>query len=211
MTNEIQLCIDNIRSAARSMKSLVDDLLSLEKIDSERQSAWVRFDLASLVQEVYEAQKASAGLKNQDLQLERPPEPVMVLGSTTQMRQAIANLINNASKYTPNDGKIMVRMRHESGRLAFEVEDNGLGIPADRQARLFQRFYRAKQPGTDNIPGTGLGLSLVKTVINRHGGDVWVRSVDGTGSTFGFWLPEPPPEMLPLLITDANPSAPAES
>jgi two-component system sensor histidine kinase VicK len=75
--------------------------------------------------------------------------------------------------------------------LQFEVEDNGYGIPTDRQAKLFQRFYRAKQPGTEDIPGTGLGLSLVKAVITRHGGDVWVRSVEGAGSTFGFWLPKP--------------------
>ena len=200
MTKEFQLCIDNIRVAARSMKSLVDDLLSLERIDSERQTAWVTFDLGALVQEVHELQQASAGLKHQSLLLERPAEAVLVLGSSTQMRQAVANLVSNASKYTRDEGRIVVRLREEAGRVTFEVEDNGLGIPQDRQTRLFQRFYRAKQPGTDNIPGTGLGLSLVKTVINRHGGDVWVRSVSGVGSTFGFWLPKAPHEVVPQRL-----------
>jgi signal transduction histidine kinase len=74
-------------------------------------------------------------------------------------------------------------------RVLFEVQDNGYGISEEKQARLFERFYRAQEPGTDHIPGTGLGLSLVKTVIERHGGEVWVRSKLGVGSTFGCWLP----------------------
>ncbi len=69
------------------------------------------------------------------------------------------------------------------------MQDNGYGISKERQQRLFQRFFRAHEPGTDHISGTGLGLSLVKTVIERHGGEVWVHSESSIGSTFGFWLP----------------------
>ena len=74
------------------------------------------------------------------------------------------------------------------GRLVFSIADDGFGISLERQARLFERFYRAREPGTDHIGGTGLGLSLVKTVVERHGGEVWFESVPGEGSTFGFSL-----------------------
>ncbi len=107
----------------------------------------------------------------------------------TQLRQAIANLIGNAVKYTPDEGRVDVRFAQGGQRLHFSVRDTGYGISPERQARLFERFYRAREPGTDHIPGTGLGLSLVKTVIERHGGQVWFESEVGAGSTFGFWLP----------------------
>ncbi|MHB8626901.1 MAG: GAF domain-containing protein [Aggregatilineales bacterium] len=183
--------VENIRYATRAMKALIDDLLSLEKIESEHSMKGETFDLAALTVEVVETQQASAGLKSQSLSLEPTAGSLKAVGNVTQMRQAMTNLVYNAIKYTPNGGRIVVRVHDGDHRLQFEVEDNGYGIPLDRQARLFQRFYRAKQPGTEDIPGTGLGLSLVKTVVTRHGGDVWVRSGDGAGSIFGFWLPKP--------------------
>ncbi len=191
--------VTNIRRSAASMKSLIDDLLTLEKVESERQSSWVQLDFSQLVQDTYEVQLASAALKQQTLLLERDPDTLMVFGSSTQLRQAVSNLINNAIKYTPEEGQIIVRLRQINEQLRFEVEDNGYGIAPERQARLFQRFYRAKQPGTDHIPGTGLGLSLVKTVINRHGGEVWVKSVVGSGSTFGFWLPDAETTLMAMI------------
>jgi signal transduction histidine kinase len=101
----------------------------------------------------------------------------------------VTNLVENASKYTPDGGTIQLRLSHQAGRVTFEVQDSGYGIAKPRQSRLFSRFYRAKEAGTEHIPGTGLGLSLVKTAIERHGGEVFVTSALGEGSTFGFWLP----------------------
>lgn len=69
------------------------------------------------------------------------------------------------------------------------MEDTGYGIPADQQARIFEPYFRASQRGTGHIEGTGVGLSLVKEVVGRHGGNVWFTSAEGAGSTFGFWLP----------------------
>jgi len=88
---------------------------------------------------------------------------------------------------------VKIRFTQADQRLQFSVQDNGYGISPERQARLFERFYRAREPGTDHIPGTGLGLSLVKTVVERHGGQVWFESEVGRGSTFGFWLPRAHP------------------
>ena len=105
------------------------------------------------------------------------------------MKQALGNLINNAVKYTPEGGQIAVRVSRAEQRVLIEVQDTGYGIPASAQAKLFQRFFRARVPGTENIAGTGLGLSLAKAVIDQHGGEITVESETGQGATFRVWLP----------------------
>jgi two-component system phosphate regulon sensor histidine kinase PhoR len=171
------------------MKSLIEDLLTLERVESERQASWAEVDFSVMVTDATEAQQSAAQLKHHTLSLTAENETLYVFGSSTQLRQSVANLISNAVKYTPDHGQIQVRLSQKEKRLIFEVQDNGYGISKERQQRLFHRFYRAHEPGTDHISGTGLGLSLVKTVIERHGGEVWVHSEPGIGSTFGFWLP----------------------
>jgi two-component system phosphate regulon sensor histidine kinase PhoR len=86
---------------------------------------------------------------------------------------------------------IRTKTDHAQNRFYFEVEDSGLGIPENLQAKIFERFFRAKQPGAEHISGTGLGLSLVKSIIEQHGGRLWFSSTPGKGSTFTFWLPLP--------------------
>lgn len=181
--------VGHIRHSLQQMKILIDDLLTLEKVESERQSLWNEVNFGELVQDEVYGLISNAALKNHSLNLLPNSAPIRVLGSATQLRQAVSNLIGNAIKYTPDKGTIQVRLMQKDKRLIFEVQDNGYGISKERQARLFSRFYRAREPGTDHIGGTGLGLSLVKTIIERHGGEVWVHSEPGIGSTFGFWLP----------------------
>jgi signal transduction histidine kinase len=97
------------------------------------------------------------------------------------------NLLGNAIKYTPDGGTITINIYTEEDRFYFTVKDTGYGIPADQQLHIFEANFRA--PATAHIGGTGVGLSLVKEVIERHGGQVWFTSEEGHGSTFGFWLP----------------------
>jgi signal transduction histidine kinase len=189
MTSDLRDYIGSLRRSTKTIRSLIDDLLTLERVESERESAWEHLDFDGLVYEVVDIEQNSASLKNQTLELERAPSAISVFGSVTQLRQAITNLVGNAIKYTPDEGHIEVQLTLENDRLLFTVKDNGYGISLDRQDRLFERFYRAHEPGTDHVPGTGLGLSLVKTVIERHGGRVWFESEPGQGSLFGFWLP----------------------
>jgi len=181
--------IGHVRRSLGTMKSLIEDLLTLERVESERQMSWTEVNITTMVETVTEGLQSAANLKHHTLATQLEDKPYYVFGSATQLRQAISNLIENALKYTPDNGHIQVRLFAKNNRLTFEVQDNGFGIAPDRQKRLFQRFYRAHQPGTDHISGTGLGLSLVKTVIERHGGEVWVTSEPQVGSTFGFWLP----------------------
>ncbi len=186
---DVMMHLEQLRRGTRAMQSLLEDLLTLERIESDRLGEWELFDLRGLAAEVVEEQQGSAARKHHTLALEYPDLPMQLHGSITQMRQAIANLVGNAIKYTPEHGQIEVELKGQGKRLHFEVRDNGYGISPERQARVFERFYRAQEPGTEHIGGTGLGLSLVKTVIERHGGAVWFESAPGAGSTFGFWVP----------------------
>jgi signal transduction histidine kinase len=182
--------VGHVRAALAQMRQLIDDLLTLERIESETREGWANVDLAHIVREVFASKQPEALLKKaQVMSAQGISRPVIVFGSTTQLRQAVTNLVENASKYTPDGGTIQLRLSHQAGRVTFEVQDSGYGIAKPRQSRLFSRFYRAKEAGTEHIPGTGLGLSLVKTAIERHGGEVFVTSALGEGSTFGFWLP----------------------
>ena len=189
ITPELEQYLESLRRSAQSMKALLEDLLTLERIESEREADWESFDIAGLIAEVIDEQRSGAELKRQVLRYAWEGGRVPVFGSVTQLRQAIANLVGNAIKYTPEEGHVEVTLEVDGGRVHFSVKDDGYGISPERQARLFERFYRAREPGTDHIGGTGLGLSLVKTVVERHGGRVWFTSVPGEGSTFGFLLP----------------------
>jgi signal transduction histidine kinase len=193
-TSEQDEFLNNVRRSAKIMQSLIDDLLTLERVESEREAQWQVFDLGALVYEVVEAARSSANLKRQIVRLERAATGTLAYGSVTQLRQVIANLVGNAIKYTPDEGQIEVSLSGSDERLEVIVRDNGYGISPERQVRIFERFYRAREPGTDHIVGTGLGLSLVKTVVERHSGQVWFESTPGVGSTFGFWLPPAPPQ-----------------
>ncbi|MBN1680525.1 MAG: GAF domain-containing protein [Anaerolineae bacterium] len=189
MTPDQETYFTSLQRSANMMQTLIDDLLTLERAESQRESEWQVFDLGGLVYEVVEAERGGSSLKKQNLLLDRQENVPNVYGSVTQLRQAIANYVGNAIKYTPKGGQIDVKFYHEGGRLVLTVKDTGYGISPDRQVRIFERFYRAREPGTDHISGTGLGLSLVKTVIERHGGLVWFTSEKDAGSLFGMWLP----------------------
>lgn len=181
--------LERVRKAHQTMETLIKDLLTLERVESEREALWQVVDFNALVNAEVDLQRAAAELKKHTLTVQLPAATLYVRGSATQLKQAISNLISNAIKYTPDGGLIQVRLTAKERRLLFEVQDNGYGISKERQEQLFSSFYRAREPGTDHISGTGLGLSLVRTVIERHGGKVWVNSEAGIGSIFSFWLP----------------------
>ncbi len=189
-TEDMVIFMDSIRRSLKSMGNLVDNLLTLERVESQRNQPWETLRFDDLIRAVFDELLASANLKRQQMLLDVLPGNYEVRGHRTQLQQAVANLVSNAVKYTPDEGRVTVRLEPEGEvGLHFVVIDTGYGIPEDRQERIFQRFYRAKQPGTEHISGTGLGLSLVKTVVERHGGEVYFTSQFGEGSRFGFRLP----------------------
>lgn len=182
--------VDEAMNSSLRMRKIMTDILSLERIEMAAENTnFEKFDLARLVNETFQDHQSLAKVKSQALSLETEPASAVIEGDSAQMREAIGNLISNAIKYTPDGGKICVRLAQQPRCLVFTVEDNGYGIKESHQARLFQPFYRARSPETRDVEGTGLGLHLVKNIIERHGGTMIFKSVYQQGSTFGFELP----------------------
>jgi signal transduction histidine kinase len=108
---------------------------------------------------------------------------------STLIRQAMENLTSNAIKYTPEAGTVTLRAYVEDDNFCFDVQDTGIGIPQESLPHLFESFYRVNPDLNTTINGAGLGLSLVKSIVERHSGQVWVMSEEGKGSTFGLRIP----------------------
>ncbi len=180
--------IHAIEEAVGRMQNITNDILSLERLEALRDINGETFNLASLVEQAYLAAQEQAVGKSLHFFLTLSTRPATVRGEPTLLYEAIENLIGNAIKYTPPQGRVTVRLRCPPDAVIFEVEDTGYGIPEDQQNRLFRPFFRAQSRETETISGTGLGLHLVKNIVERHGGEVTFRSVYGQGSTFGFVL-----------------------
>ena len=144
--------------------------------------------LAEIAEESVEGQRAVAASKGVELRLSVEPAP-LVQADPLRLAQVIDNLISNAIKFTPKDGTVEVRVLADSDRAVLEVADSGIGIPDVEQSALFERFFRTSNAVERRIPGTGLGLYIVKSLVQAHGGVITLRSVAGEGTTFRVELP----------------------
>ncbi|MFN2149941.1 MAG: ATP-binding protein [Anaerolineales bacterium] len=181
--------VSKILTSADQMGNLIENLLDLGRIE-----AGVGLDLEivpmnSLLDAVLTGYRPQAVNKQIDLsvEMEEGMQPVEV--DSTMIRQAIANLVDNALKYTNAHGKVLVKARQAEGKQVIEVVDTGLGIAPTDQARLFEKFYRARRRETLSVKGSGLGLAIVKSIVQQHGGKVTVESKLGEGSTFRLEFP----------------------
>lgn len=193
--------LEAIEAATAQMNRITSDILSLEYIEALGQkAAYQTVDLKALVQDSYQTHLVWAQQKGQHFDLVLAQAPILVHGDRIQLREAIHNLIANAIKYTPEGGHLNMRLDKVGKMTRFIVEDNGCGIPDDQQTRLFQPFYRAQTLETTHVEGSGLGLHLVKNIIERHSGQMLVHSVYGEGSVFGFFLPLQAADPAPMLV-----------
>ncbi|XWX03033.1 PAS domain-containing sensor histidine kinase [Aggregatilineales bacterium SYSU G02658] len=180
----------SMQRAADRMNRILLDILSLERINERAKGAYKVLDFAPIIHNAVKEYREQAAHKQQQLHYSPPTrEHIVILGDEAQLYEAATNLISNAVKYTPEGGRIDVSLEAQDGHLTFQVVDTGFGIPEEMQARLFEPFYRARTDETRTIEGTGLGLHLVKNIIERHGGQMIFHSVYGQGSAFGFRLP----------------------
>jgi two-component system, OmpR family, phosphate regulon sensor histidine kinase PhoR len=182
--------IDVIRRSTRRMNNLLDDLLRVEEIRNSPDELMLPTQFADLVAKVVESARMLTTAKRQefiaDIELDNLP-PIMM--DPVLIREAMENLVSNAAKYTPEEGRVLVQSYYDERRVHFIVEDNGVGIPEKEVERIFNWGYRAKKHTNSTIEGTGLGLALVKSVVERHRGEVWAQTEEGVGSRFVFWLP----------------------
>ncbi|MAU08594.1 MAG: hypothetical protein CL607_02140 [Anaerolineaceae bacterium] len=170
------------------MENIIEDILSLEHLHSSDMEL-ASLALNKLVRELVSRHEPDFDGKHQQIEIDIPQDDLFVIGDYRTLGQAISNLLSNANKYTQEEGTISVRLQPTDDDVLLSIQDSGLGIPADAQAKIFTEFYRVRTRSTANIPGTGLGLSLVKEVVEKHNGKVWFESVEGEGSTFFVSLP----------------------
>ena len=197
--------VDHLGEQTRRMQALVADLLTLAQLEG---SPWPPvaqwLGVESLLRRIKsDAEALSGGRHDIVLQVAAPCE---IAGSETELHSAVANLVNNAVRYTPEGGRIAIRWSlRRGGGAELEVEDSGIGIAREHLARLAERFYRVDQSRSRDTGGTGLGLSIVKHVMHRHGGEMTVRSTPGVGSCFKLVFPA-----RRVRAVAAVPSAPAQ-
>ncbi|MCI0452796.1 MAG: ATP-binding protein, partial [Candidatus Latescibacteria bacterium] len=183
--------IEKIHDQSLRLSSLVSDLLTLSRLESDQEGG-VQFeamDLREAVAESYRSQVHAAETKRVEIAARVSDAPVVIDGDSEALRELVDNLLSNALKFTPEGGRVDVRLGVEGPNAVLTVEDTGIGIAPEDQGRIFERFYRVDKARSRQLGGTGLGLSIVKHVALSHGGNVALKSAPGRGSTFRVQIP----------------------
>lgn len=175
-----------IDSEADRLSRLIEDLLTLSSIESKERM--IRMEPVCIVQSIRSVLSILAPqISDKHLQVEfiYQQELALIHADADLLNQVLINLLDNAVKYTPAGGEIIIRCYQHEGRVVTTIADTGMGIPREKLPRIFERFYRVDKARSRELGGKGLGLSIVKHIIDLHGGEVFVESKAGYGSTFG--------------------------
>lgn len=190
--------VNAIVAQTRRLAKLIDELLDHTRLREGRlEIQRAPLDLAEIVRRV--AAELGPTFERHTLSLELPTEPLPILGDPMRVEQILVNLIGNAVKYSPKGGAVEVSAEQAGPWAQVRVRDQGIGIPAAAQPRLFSQFYRAPNAVGKHISGMGIGLYIVKELVERHGGTITFESKEGEGSTFTVRLPlaESPAQLSP--------------
>jgi len=180
--------IQRIHREVDHMADMVNDLLELSRIESGRTvPVLVDLDMRPLVEEVKEQFQERARVKDIAMVASLPESLPHVRGDRERLRQVLVNLLDNALKFTPEQGRVTISASARARDVEFRVSDTGIGIPREHLPHIFERFYKVESSRRD--AGTGLGLAIVKHIVQAHGGEVKVESREGIGSTFTFTVP----------------------
>jgi signal transduction histidine kinase len=185
--------LDIVKANTERLSTLVNDLLDISGIESGRIALSMRpINLNELAAEALADISRRIQEDDNHIKIEKdwPADLPFILGDFDRVREIFDNLLDNAYKYNIPNGRITLRMRETGDEVQIDVQDTGMGIPDRELPRLFERFYRGDSPLVLNVAGTGLGLSIVKSLVEMHGGRIWLAStgVHGEGSTFSFTL-----------------------
>jgi two-component system NtrC family sensor kinase len=180
--------VKRVHSSVDNITSLIGDLLDLGRLETGLDLTLAPCSLNEIIIQVVDNVHMTLQEKDLKLELSLSEEEHFVQGDRKRLHQAFNNLVSNAIKYTPQHGKITIRMKNKDGQIISQVEDTGVGISPSDQPYVFDKFFRSDEV-RDNFQGSGLGLSIVKTVVERHNGRIWVASVPNSGTTFTVVLP----------------------
>jgi signal transduction histidine kinase/CHASE3 domain sensor protein len=182
--------IDAIVRNTRRLQGLIEDMLTISMIELGSFTSSLRpVDVTELVPQVADAIRPSATENGLTLEVDCQDEGLMVDGDPEHLDRALLNLLSNAVKYTPRGGKVAMTATRENECALLTIADTGIGIPAADQQALFTRFFRASNAVARHIPGSGLGLSIVQSVISNHRGEVELTSEEGRGTTVAIRIP----------------------
>ena len=173
--------VGNIKNEATRLVSLINDIIRLSQLDEDSGPATESVDLYDVALEVMEEVTASAAKKQVELCLNG--EPCVMNGIRSYLYEIVYNLCDNAIRYNKDGGKVMIDLKSKDGNIVLSVSDTGIGIPAEHQNRIFERFYRVDKSHSKETGGTGLGLSIVKHAVAYHGGTIKLESKLGEGTT----------------------------
>lgn len=189
LSDEARRFLEVVERNAKRLLRLVGDMLFVAQVEAGRLSLESHaLDLGAIASESVEAARPAAERAGVTLSLEAVAvKPI--LGDRDRFGQMIDNLVSNALKFTPDEGRVVVRLSDAGDHAVVEVSDTGMGIPDEEQQRLFERFFRASSATSRAVPGAGLGLTIVKTIVEAHGGTVGLTSQEGKGTTVCVQLP----------------------
>jgi signal transduction histidine kinase len=180
--------LEIVSQKTRSITRLVEDVISLQKMESGN----LRFEVVApheLIASATSGATASAAEYKIDIVSDSPPDLPPIRVDVDRIGQVFDNLVGNAIKFSPTDGKISISAERNENYIKFSVQDHGVGIPADKVEKVFERFYQVDGSTTRRYGGTGLGLAIVKQIVEAHGGQVTVESEANKSTTFSFFLP----------------------
>lgn len=191
-TDVCQRFLQIINEETNRMARLIIDLLQVSSFPEKGgMLALEPLDLAQLIQEITQPFMELVKRKNLSVKIDLPPQLPLILADRDRLLQVLVNLIDNAIKFTgiKGEGEITISAQAKEEMIEVKIADSGIGIPAQEQEKIFERFYRIKEGPGALLGGTGLGLSIVKQIINAHGGEIGVESQKGRGSVFFFTIP----------------------
>ena len=182
--------LDVVQRNVARMSVLIDDLSDINRIESKRMRFDCSpFDVGQVIKDVADNMRDGLTSRQQALHLDLPSALPLVYADRTRISQVLTNLLSNANKYTPPQGRITVHAAATPTHVQVAVADTGLGVAPEEQAHLFAQFFRSQDAQVREQPGWGLGLSIVKMMVEAQGGEIRCESVYRQGSTFTFTIP----------------------
>jgi signal transduction histidine kinase len=180
--------LQRVVSSTRNIATMVEELLNLSKLEAGVELNFEKVQLSEVINFVVDAFQKHIWDKQIDLVIDVPTQGSSFQGDRVQMIQLVENLLENALKYSQQNGTVHIHSEIIEDQILLQVADTGIGIPASDQKRIFEKFFRGSNVDRGCI-GTGLGLSIVQSVVDNHQGRIWVDSSEGKGSTFSVLLP----------------------
>ena len=190
INKEQRQCLEDILSGGEHLLGLINDILDLSKIESGKMELRItNIDLSEVIESLRNTMMPMLAPRKQSLDIEVENGLPPVRGDKAKVRQVFLNLLSNATKFTPDEGKLKIKAVRKGDWCQVSVVDNGIGIKQEDQEQIFEPFYQVDSSLVREQKGTGLGLSLAKEIVEQHSGQIWIESEYGKGSRFIFTLP----------------------